>query len=280
MKELDEYSSDEECEETEEYVKLNNFGDIKNSENLEYKDKLKKKYDYKPEKAYEEFIKPRPFAEYSLIEQKYNTICKILNGNHPGTGFLCKIKIHKTNLKLLFTNYSILFGNNKMCSKISILNDNNYLDIKITNNRFTCLNKELDYFCIEILPEDNLNNFLQVDREIYTNFMKNYTKESVINQYRYHTLVLIQYKNFSEKYQEDIFYSKGNLDRYNGKKIFYRIPIQFGAKGSPILSLNSSLDVIGMHRKCGNMKKGILNNGIFFNKILIDIKKKLKNKKD
>ena len=267
MEESTQYISDEEYEETEEYVKLNNS---------EEKNNTFKNYDYIPEKCIKTQLQPIPFNDFNLIERKYKSICKILNGDHPGTGFFCKFNINGRQIKALFTNNHVLDSNRlKIGSSINLINGRSEINIEIKKNRFICSSKNLDYSCIEILPEDNINDFLKIDRQIYEEFMNEYNNDLVIDEYKYQKLILIQYKNFNLSMGNDnIYFSSGFLDKYDGKRIFYRIPIQYGASGAPILSLNNSLDVIGMHRKCGNRKKGILNNGIFFNKILIDIQNK------
>ena len=150
------------------------------------------------------------------------------------------------------------------------------ITIVITKKRFICSSRDLDYTCIEILPEDNINDFLEIDRQIYEKYMEKYSKDSVMEEYKFHNLILIQYKIHNMSGEKNILYSTGSLSSFDGKRIFYKIPIHFGAKGAPILSFNNSLDVIGMHRKCGSNKKRILNNGIFFNRILIDIQNKIR----
>jgi len=266
---MEEYNSDEECEETEEYIKLNNS---------EEKNDTFKNYDYIPEMCIKSNLQPISFNDINLIERKYKAICRILNGSHPGTGFFCKIDINRRQMKALFTNNHVLDSSKlRIGSSINLINNRSEIKIKLNENRFICSSKQLDYTCIEILPKDNINDFLRIDHQIYEKFMEKYTKDLVFDEYKYQKLILIQYKNFNLS-NNDIYYSSGYLGGYDGKRIFYKIPIQFGAKGAPILSFNNSLDVIGMHRKCGSRKKGILNYGIFFNKILIDIQDNLEKK--
>ena len=266
------YKSDEECEETEEYVKSNNPEAIGNDENLEKEDAFKK-YDYIPERFITSNLAPRSFNEYLLIKKKFKAICKILNGEHPGTGFFCKINLNGKEIKALFTNNHVLGSNRiKVGSKINLLNNKSEITIEINKKRFICSSRNLDYTCIQILPEDNINDFLKIDRQIYEEYMEEYSNDSIMDEYKLQNLILVQY---CRKNEGAIYYSTGSLENFDGTRIFYKIPIQFGAKGAPILSLNNSLDVIGMHRKCGSRKKRILNNGIFFNRILIDIQSKI-----
>lgn len=276
----EEYNSDEEYEEfeeSEETVKLNNLEEISNVEIS----KENKEYSYFPEKCFPSNLVPRRFDDFSLIERKFNTICKILNGKNAGIGFFCKIIINGRTVKALFTSYNVLDEKKiKIGYQLEVFYNNSIVNLKITKNRFVFSSKQFGYFCIEILPEDNINNFLQVERNIYDEINGELSIESLINEYKFHKLVLIQYKLFSENSKYKYSISTGNLkDFRRSKRIFYAIPVYYGSKGAPILSMNSSLDVIGIHTHYLNKKKRIMyNNGILFNNIICDIQKKFNSK--
>ena len=270
--------SNEEYEEEEEIEELVDSDSPENNKNFEGEGDLKNYYNYNPEyfNMKESSLKPITFNSIKLIEKKYKSVCKILYGKHPGTGFFCKINLDGAIKKLLFTNYHVLNEKYiKIGSKIDIYNDNSMKNINITKDRFTCFSKSLDYICIEILPKDNFKNFFEVERQIYEQFLENNSITSIMDEYRYHDLVLIQYRNFGKKSDEEIYFCQGHLKEYDGKRIFYSNNIKYGAKGAPIISMNSSLDIIGMHNHCYNKKKKICCNGILFNNILLDIKNKL-----
>ena len=199
---LNESDSCEEYEETEDNIKLFNNEEFGNHEILDAIQEENKKYNYTPEKMIESNLVPRSFSEVSLIGRKFSTICKILDGSHPGTGFFCKFIINGKIKKALFTNYSVLKSSQiKVGSEINILHEQSIKTLKITKNRFISSSKELGYICIEILPEDNINNFLQVEHHIYDIIMGESSIESIIEEYKFHKLILIQYKTFNEKSQ-------------------------------------------------------------------------------
>jgi hypothetical protein len=103
-----------------------------------------KKKDYNPENVIKGDKRPIPFNEIKRIEQKLDTICKILKGNKEGSGFFCKINIKGKEMKVLFTNNHVLNEKNiKQNSIIEIQQNNNIYQIKITEDRFTSTNEEL-----------------------------------------------------------------------------------------------------------------------------------------
>ena len=118
-----------------------------------------------------------------IIEQMEKKVCKICIGNGiKGTGFFCKIPYPDDNnlLSVLITNNhiineKILEDKNKIII-ISINNDNEYREIKL-ENRIKYTNKEYDITIIEIKKEDNINNYLYLDKNINNN--KIYIGESI-----------------------------------------------------------------------------------------------------
>ena len=114
----------------------------------EKKDKKQDK-DYVPENLIIGQRRVIPFNEVKRIEKKLDTICKILKEKENGTGFFCKINIKGKEMKALFTNNHVLNENNiKKNSIIKIMYNNEINEIKITENRFTYTNEELDYTCV------------------------------------------------------------------------------------------------------------------------------------
>jgi hypothetical protein len=221
--------------------------------------------EYIPEKTLIGFNVPMNSNEINIAKKKLNTICIIfVDKEQKGTGFFCRIDIKGRTKKVLFTNNHVLDENLiKIGSKINIFYNNSYKNIEITKNRFTCTDKYIDYTCIEILPEDDFSNFLKVDSDIQT--------FSPFKTYKNDKIVIIQYPHI---FSPDFGF--GKIEKYCKKSnlLFYSIPTISGSSGSPILSFNRNLDVIGIH--CGSPKDSLTTNvGKFLKEILDDIEKKL-----
>ena len=205
-----------------------------------------------------------PFTDIkkaARIIQKYNAVCKIRLGNNSyGTGFFCIIKIDGNLKKFLFTNNHILNEENiKKNNKINIIIEDIRKEIEITDNRFKCTDPIIDYTCIEIMNEDNLNNgFFEIDNQIDC--------ENPEELYKLEEYIIIQYPQ-----GKGCQWSDGNVSKIEQYNIYHDIPTDKGSSGSPIIALTRALSVIGIH--CGGMEKESLNKGIFFKYILEDIKK-------
>ncbi len=140
------------------------------------------------------------------ILKKLGAICKILKGNkeenkernkkgnkkgnkvkiREGSGFFCKINIKGKEMKVLFTNNHVLNENTiKPNSIIEIQQNNNKYQIKITEDRFTSTNEDLDYTCIQIFDNEPYNNYLIIDNEI--------NNKNAYEEYKHDSFVIIQY---------------------------------------------------------------------------------------
>lgn len=226
------------------------------------------KNEYDPEKTIIGFNVPINADDITIIKKKLNTICIISVEKARGTGFFCKIYVNFKLKNALFTNNHIL-GENliKIGNKINIIYNESYKQIEITKNRFICTNPELDYTCIEILPEDGFHNFLQVEREINTpNPFKTYKNDK---------LVILQNPHMNSP-----DFEFGKIKKFSKKDnlIYYSIPTLPGSSGSPVLCFNRNLNIIAIH--CGSPNDENLklecNVGIFFKTILDDIEMQYK----
>ena len=135
----------------------------------EKKDKKQDK-DYVPKNLIIGERRVIPFNEINRIQKKLDTICKIIKEKENGSGFFCKINIKGKEMKALFTNNHVL--NNKNINKNSIIKfmyNNKVNEIKITENRFTHTNEELDYTCIQIFDNEPYNKYLTIDNDINNN---------------------------------------------------------------------------------------------------------------
>lgn len=123
----------------------------------------------------------------SLLQRGNYFSCKIILDNiNYGTGFFAKIFFPNENnkiIKVLFTCYHVLgkqFLNSHNVINIEFNNEKGNIFLK-NKNRLIWLNENLDYTCIEILDEDNIKEFLNIDFEIYEkNYNVNLKKEEII----------------------------------------------------------------------------------------------------
>ena len=233
----------------------------------------KNENDYNPENVIKSEKKLISFNEINKILKNLDTICKILKGNEEGLGFFCKINIKGKEMKVLFTNNHVLNENNiKQNSIIEIQQNNNKYQIKITEDRFTCTNEDLDYTCIQIFDYEPYNNYLIIDNKI--------NNANAYEEYKHDSFVIIQYIGNEDSPSFD----KGEIKKINNnEEIYHNIATLPGSSGSPILNLSGNLNVIGIH--CGSVNKGefkdLCNRGIYFQQILNDIQnnfhKEIKN---
>ena len=107
--------------------------------------------------------------------------------------------------------------------------------------------KSLDYTIIEIIKEYNINNFIDIDENIYS------------DNYKF----CIQYPK-----RGNLQYSQGKI--YSKKEGFYLYSIEKdeGSSGPPIILFNN-IKVIGLHKGCIDEDKIKINLGIPIN-IIID----------
>jgi len=120
-----------------------------------------------------------------ILEQMEKCICKIETKNGMGTGFLCYIPYKNKKLEVMITNNHII---NEDIIKINksielSLNDNKnkiLLNIrKRKENIYT--SKEYDTTIIPInSEEDKINNFLEIDKEVFNNNANIYNKSIYI----------------------------------------------------------------------------------------------------
>ena len=177
-------------------------------------------------------------------------ICKINNGKNTGTGFFCKIENPSDNkkpLKVLLTCYHVLKVEERIINEIvlEIGNDKKTLNIK---NRKKCYDIELDYICIQILIEDNINDFLEIDKDFGGEELENFA---------IYTLGYLDKINFHVGLLE----SKGHLFLHNCNT-------DPGWSGGPIFN-QENYKVIGLHN--GHDKILNKNYGTFIKSIYMNL---------
>ena len=203
-----------------------------------------------------------------------NSICKIIREQgQKGTGFFCYIPIPNDDLlPVLITNHHVLNEKdieNKKIIKITLNNDNKYLNITIDKSRKKYTNVNLDITIIEIKPEkDHINkeDFLSIDQNINKD-------ESILETlYLKHSIYVLHYQKGKEIYVSYGF-SKGILN----KEICHYCNTEKGSSGSPILSLDT-FKVLGIHIGFPKNKKFKYNIGIFMKYVIEEFNKNIYNK--
>ena len=200
-----------------------------------------------------------------ILEQMSNCICKVKNNQIIGTGFFCKIPYkNNTKINVLITSYQIInesyFNQNNSINLL--LEDYNQLKlINIDPTRNIYFNKEYNTTIIELKAYDNINNYLELDDNLFGNNIKSiFEKES---------LYILHYFNSAKA-----IVSYGILNKLNGYKINHSSFINSGSNGAPILNLTNnkvigiSLETQGMNNYNGTILKYSIED--FINKYQIN----------
>ena len=219
------------------------------------------KYDYELEADYGESIELDKKTEEFLLKKSNAATCKIISESENGkplhgTGFFCKIPLEGKIMKVLFTNNHILNKNSIKEGEIIKCRYKNELKKFEIKNRKCFTNEELDYTCIEILNEDKIEDFFEIENE-NSNNPKEYNGEDI---------ALPQYPKGGP-----LKINAGCLVKIEGNQIFHYVTTFKGSSGSPILLLLRKYKIIGIH--CAASEKLKMNRGIKIKDILDDIKK-------
>ena len=198
-----------------------------------------------------------------LIEKIFNSkvkkcVCKIKQEIKKedklilktGTGFFCNIP--SKNIKVLITNNHVLdIEFLKKEEKIIIFIEKEKKELNLEIARLKIADKELDFAIIEILEEDNISNFLEIDEYINTD---DYTNEQIFS---------FQYPSGSK-----LKYSHGKINKKLDKYFVYSLGTDGGSSGSPII-LVDRLKLIGLHKgKLDSEKNNEIGLGIPMNLII------------
>ena len=208
------------------------------------------------EATYENMAKYSNFENLKVIEnQKINSICKIDSDKLSGTGFLELIPYpDKLNpLQVLITCNHVINGNENEIKLI--FNDKLEKILKLNNTRKIYINKSKDITIIEIKKEDNynINNFLEIDYDIFDN--KNLNN-------KFNSIYIIHFP-FGKKSS----FSMGIIDKIVDDIIYHKCATEKGSSGAPIINLNN-FKIIGIHQ--GTNEVLSLNSGILLTNIIKD----------
>ena len=113
-------------------------------------------------------------------KSKENCICSI-NGNLLGTGFFCKVKVGGELTPVLITNYHVVddaFMNQNTKLTFYIKNDLHSIKIDKDSKIYSSIRNKYDMMIIR-LKEGEVNNYLEIDDNIFDNSVDDYENESI-----------------------------------------------------------------------------------------------------
>ena len=193
-------------------------------------------------------------GELNEIFKKEDSMCIIYSKNKSGMGFFLNLNENYLPFhKCLMTNYYILNENEirKNNNKINIIHQNKKKVIIMNQNRKIYINKNLGYTCIQILNEDNINQYFEIDNNI--GIEQNILSLQIFrNQNRY-----------------ELSFSSGIIISIENYIIKHTCYIMENSIGSPIISKHPSINVIGLYNGSEGNKK--FNTAINVNSIINDI---------
>ena len=178
----------------------------------------------------------------TIIYQMKNCLCKIKTKHDgDGSGFFCKIPYPDQShlLPVLITTdfvigFEVKEGNSL---KISLNDENEFREIKL-NNRKIFMKKEFTCAFIEILPEDKINNFLEIDSNLFNKEIEEF--------YRRRSIYVLHYPR-----GERAVMNSGILKKIGNDTIIHICNTEPGSSGHPIILLDN-LRVIGFHKGSKN----------------------------
>ena len=174
----------------------------------------------------------------TILNQMTDCICKIKVNSTFGTGFFCKIPYENKNINVLMTNYHIIDDNYYQQNKeiYLFLNDEKELKIiKLDKNRKTYFNKDYDIAMIELVESDNINNYLELDDNLFKDEIRAYFKDI--------SIYILHYP-FGKQASVSYGISIDIMDN----EIKHICSTEHGSSGSPILNLSNN-KIIGIHKQ-------------------------------
>ena len=168
-------------------------------------------------------------ADYKY-KSKINCICRI-NGNLPGTGFFCKIKFEGKLTPVLITNYHVVnddFMNHNKKLTFYVKDVLHSINIDKDSKIYSSTGNKYDMMIIR-LKEGEVNNYLEIDENIFDNSVDDYKNESISNAE-----------------EAKISFGSG-IEKVNDCDIKHLCHTEPGSSGGPILSKITN-KVIGIHK--------------------------------
>ena len=225
-------------------------------------------YDFqmKKEKKIEGLPDPVSIAgTRKILEQLINCVCKIKVKGAIGTGFFCKIPLGNNEIiPCLLTNHHVIdkqyYDQNKEINLL-INDDKDIKSIDTNKKRITFFNEKYDISIIQLQESDNIQNFLELDENLFID------KENVY--YVNKSVYVLQYPK-----GKNAMVSYGLLNHFNNFDINHTCSTDDGSSGSPILNIETN-KVIGFHKE-GSIPFNF-NKGTFLKLPLIEFINQIKN---
>ena len=185
-------------------------------------------------------IMPLNILRQSIEKNYEQSIFKIELDGKIGTGFFCNIL--SKNIKVLLTNNHVLnqnFLDQEKIINISFDLKGKYVrrEIIIEGNRLKYTDEDIDFTIIEILKEDQINDFLEVDENI----------DDYINK---------QILTYQFDIEPKIKVSFGEIKSKNSIQILYENETNPGSSGSPIILAENS-KLIALHKGKYSINKNL-----------------------
>ena len=199
-----------------------------------------------------------------LSKAKYAISRILLENNGYGSGFFCKIREPKDKyriLEVLFTCNHVLKKDNLINKKQIILEINKKNKIIDLHKRRIWCNEDisLDYTCIEILKNDGIQYFLNIDENILE---YNYSIERYVNTGIYVFGIM---KNL------ELGFDIGYIEKVEKSFLAHNCNTQSGYSGGAIINKNNNC-VIAIHKGKNENESIKYNLGVFIESIINDIK--------
>ena len=188
----------------------------------------------------------------TILQQMKKSICKIYGKNEMcSTGFFCKIPFpDDQHLLPVLVTTDFAIDSEKLITKISLNDENEFRELKLDGNRKLLLNKKLNCGIIELKPEDKINDYLELDDSVF----KGLRKEIDEFYYRRKSVYLLQYLK-----GEKVAMNSGIIKKKDDTKIMHLCNTEMGSSGAPIILLDN-FKVVGFH--LGSSKQFDENFGI------------------
>ena len=202
-----------------------------------------------------------------ILDQMTNCICKVKNNQLIETGFFCKIPYkNNTKINVLITSYQIinefyLTQYNFINLLLDDFNQQKIINLDPTRNIY--FNKEYNTTIIELKEYDNINNYLELDDNLFVN---NNNMQSIFEN---ESIYILNYFNGGKS-----TVSYGILNKLNGFNIAHGCGLESSSNGAPILNLtNNKVIGISLVTMSINVRGYLLKYPIedYFNKYQINI---------
>jgi len=109
----------------------------------------------------------------------------------------------------------------------------NKKEMKITEKRRVYTNKELDYTCIELFESDGIQDFFEIEPDLFIYDIKDILEGNDI--------FILQFPGGN-----DLSFSLGKIKSIKGKIIAHNASTEGGSSGSPIIRRTGKNNVIGL----------------------------------